>query len=1040
MVNPLFIFMLSLSVGFLLTLIDKLGRKTSLSILLSTLLLNTILCGRWLFGFLYQNVQTQQINTAGFEMPISINLQFGLEEAFVLTFINVLGLLGGLFLWKDFFKSSIYGLILYLILLMGVDGLVMTRDFFNMFVFMEIISISTFSLIMINQNIKSLSAGFKYMMAGGLASSLILIGIIFLYNQSGVLSLDILVAYPNLLTGITGSLVLFFIIFSIMIELKLYPINGWGLDVYESVNPGISAIISSANSGALLFTLYKILPIVSDHLLYPIIGAGLITFFFSNLAGIKQTNPRRLLGYSSIGQVGLLIVIIGLKFSLNLNSQWFFLVAGGIFVNHLLAKSGLFWLSGIVEKNQLIDWKVIKNNLPLVILFGVLISALAGFPPFLSFWSKWILIKTLASNNMWLIITMILLGSLFEVSYLFRWFGKAIKDESEFDIVSDNGKLIPVALSGAILFYLSIFVMITYFDFNIFYFLPLAALIFFYLVDLLPAKIKAILAMIILGIYAYYIYPKLNGMQILFEIIFVIGSGTQLIATMNRKDTSKGYYGFYLGTVLAMANLVISQTYLEFFFNWELMTIASYFLIIRGKKAEIPAITYLLFSTAGAFLILAGFAYSPLDPTGIALVSKMLTTKLPLVSIILLSIGFVIKMGALGVHIWLPKAHAEAESDVSPLISAILLKAGVFGLFLVALGTLRNTYQLDWFYILNWVGVFTALVGAFLASLQEDAKRLLAYSSMSQLGLILANISLMSHLGWLSALYLSLNHALFKSVLFLAIAGIVYRTKTRNMYEMGGLIKKMPLSYISVLISIIAVSGVPPMSGFGSKWLIYNAFIMKGWYLQGAVLFFSGAVSFLYLYRLIHTIFLGQLKIEHQKVKEAPMWFIIPQYLFLLVMMAGSFYPNLAIRPLNKLVSNYFKSDLIIDGLKITSPYGYWNGYLIMILTIVVFASVFLFLYFIIGRMQKVKQFNIIFAAERPDKPETTHYAHNMFAPYKKALGRWTDPNIENFWEKTAEWTKSLSDLFRSVYTGNGQTYLLQIFIYMIVFLFIIGV
>jgi len=92
----------------------------------------------------------------------------------------------------------------------------------------------------------------------------------------------------------------------------------------------------------------------------------------------------------------------------------------------------------------------------------------------------------------------------------------------------------------------------------------------------------------------------------------------------------------------------------------------------------------------------------------------------------------------------------------------------------------------------------TAIVGAFLATFQEDAKRLLAYSSMSQVGYIVASIGLLSHLGWISALYLSFNHLLFKAMIFIAIAGVIYRTGTRTMYKMGGLIKKMPISFISL--------------------------------------------------------------------------------------------------------------------------------------------------------------------------------------------------------------------------------------------------
>jgi len=260
------------------------------------------------------------------------------------------------------------------------------------------------------------------------------------------------------------------------------------------------------------------------------------------------------------------------------------------------------------------------------------------------------------------------------------------------------------------------------------------------------------------------------------------------------------------------------------------------------------------------------------------------------------------------------------------------------------------------------------------------------------------------------------------------------------MYEMGGLIKKMPLSFISVLILIIAVSGVPPLSGFGAKWLIYSSFITKGWYLQAGVLFFASGVSFLYLYRLIHTIFLGQLKYEHQEVKEAPLWFIIPQYIFIMGIMAISMFPNLIIQPLNSIAMRYFDSSIIIDGYTISSSLGYWNGNMIMMVTMGIFVVPLTFLMLFNGRMQKVKQFNIVYAAERPESPQTTHVAHNMYAHYRKALGGWGKPRIWNFWHEASEWSHSLADFFRQLYTGNGQTYILHIIMYIVVIYFILGV
>ena len=260
------------------------------------------------------------------------------------------------------------------------------------------------------------------------------------------------------------------------------------------------------------------------------------------------------------------------------------------------------------------------------------------------------------------------------------------------------------------------------------------------------------------------------------------------------------------------------------------------------------------------------------------------------------------------------------------------------------------------------------------------------------------------------------------------------------MYKMGGLIKKMPISYISVLIGIIAVSGVPPLSGFGSKWLLYTSMIEKGWFLQAGVLFFASGMSFLYLFKMIHTIFLGQLKYEHQNVKEASIWYLIPQVIFMIGIMAISMYPNLIIQPLNTIVGNYFASTIQIDGYNVTSSLGNWNGNMVMMITMGVFAVPLIFLILLNGRMQKVKQFNIVYAAERPESPQTTHFAHNMFSHMYKALGGFTKPRIQNFWNSVCEWSNSLAGMFRQIYTGNGQTYLLHVILYIVVLYILLGV
>ncbi|MDP8221690.1 MAG: proton-conducting transporter membrane subunit, partial [Candidatus Stygibacter frigidus] len=333
-----------------------------------------------------------------------------------------------------------------------------------------------------------------------------------------------------------------------------------------------------------------------------------------------------------------------------------------------------------------------------------------------------------------------------------------------------------------------------------------------------------------------------------------------------------------------------------------------------------------------------------------------------------------------------------------------------------------------------------AFFGALMAVFQEDIKYLLAYSSMSQLGYMILSVSLLSHLGWTTALYMSVTHLFFKGMLFLAVAGLISRVGTTKMYEMGGLIKKMPMTFITVLIAIIAVSGVPPLSGFGGKWLLYTALLEKGWYLQAGLSFFAGAVAFLYLFRLIHTIFLGQLKAKYREIKEASLWYLIPQVIFIGAIMAVSTFPNLILKPIMAAVDTQFVSSINWEGYKVISTLGYWNGNAVMMVTMGVFMVPLIWLLVRVNMVQKVEQFNIVYAAERPDRPETTHFAYNFFSHYQKALGFLVKQQVTNFWNGVAEWFHSVSATVRNIYTGNGQTYALHIIIYIVILYTLLGV
>jgi NADH:ubiquinone oxidoreductase subunit 5 (subunit L)/multisubunit Na+/H+ antiporter MnhA subunit len=359
------------------------------------------------------------------------------------------------------------------------------------------------------------------------------------------------------------------------------------------------------------------------------------------------------------------------------------------------------------------------------------------------------------------------------------------------------------------------------------------------------------------------------------------------------------------------------------------------------------------------------------------------------------------------------------------MVSGILLKAGLFGLFVLFMSMgKQQLYGVELTHVLLWVAALTALLGNLMAIFQEDAKRLLAYSSIGQMGYALFGLALMNHLGWLMAIMFIINHYVYKSMLFLSVGGVAKRTGTRDMYRMGGLVKLMPLSFIAVLIGIIAISGVPPLSGFGGRWITYNALLDSEVRLPIVILFLAGPIAFLYLFRLIHTVFLGQLKDEHRRIKEAPFWIVLPQMIYVAVLLVVAVVPGLVLRHVDNYLDRFFpQGGLEWTGTVISSDYGYWNPISIMVIVGVIFATLFAWLLFVNRRAQPVKQFNIVFSGERPFRPETTHFAWNFFAPYRKALGFLTTPAATRFWEGIADLLHSAGDLGRRLYTGNGQTY-----------------
>ena len=1032
LLHPLGIYVLALGAGFLIPLFDRAHRHSAVIVFLAALAGMVAIAAGNLLAVSNAGAVIE-IETAGIAPPFSINLRFGLFEGAFALAVNAAALLAA-WHYLPSLRQHASALLLYLIMVMGINGVIMTRDLFNLFIFIEITSLATYALIGMERTGSVLAAGFKYIIATSVATTFFLLGTILIYYQTGTLNIDDILQRSDLIQGPVGLIATLFVLTSLLIELKPYPANGWGLDVYETAHSGIASLVSVGVSAGVLFALYKLMPLMGAYL-DSIAVIGGITFLFSNVIGLKQDNARRLLGYSSIGQMALLVLALALLTQLNAASQ-LALVVGGLFINHLLAKAGLFWLAGIVDRRHISDWSALARKPGLVLLFGIMIAALIGLPPFPGFWAKWQLVMVLADGGRYAWIALILLGSLLEAAYLFRWFSHARRHEDAQPEEPAGGfwQPAPVAVAALLLLVIGYLMAANMVMDSLAMFVPLAAAFVLWLLDAGPARLKNPAMLAVVGGAGYWLTQDLDGINRLFAYLLVGGGLLVSVAAMARGDARKGFYPWLALLLLSLAVLLRATTSLEFFFGWELMTLSSYLLITLGREGVRPALTYLLFSLASAYFIFAGFALAYAS-TGSLLLASLGGSTLASVVFSLLAAGFVIKLGGFGFHVWLPDAYAEADDDFTALLSAVVSKAGVFGLVLVAahLG-IRADIGLDPAYVLGWIGILTATFGALMAVFQADIKRLVAYSSMGQLGYIVTGIALMSHLGWVTALYLTVNHFLFKGILFLSVAGIVLRTNQRLMYRMGGLIKNMPFTFVFTMIAIIAMSGVPPLTGFGGKWMLFNALMEKGWYFIAAFAFFSSAVAFLYMFRLLQTVFLGQRKLEHQQVREAPAILLAPQFVMIAAIMVISAYPKLLLDPLSAAVDPWIANTLVWEGFALQTRYGYWNAPLIMAVVggVWMVPLIILALVSLTMKIQKVEQFNIVYAAERPHRPEDTHFAYNFFAHYDRAIGFLVRPRATAFWNAAVEWSHTLGSTLRVFYNGNGQTYALFILIYFV--------
>ncbi|MFW9919834.1 MAG: NuoM family protein [Candidatus Thorarchaeota archaeon] len=414
---------------------------------------------------------------------------------------------------------------------------------------------------------------------------------------------------------------------------------------------------------------------------------------------------------------------------------------------------------------------------------------------------------------------------------------------------------------------------------------------------------------------------RLDG--IAFPITFavvVLGflSVVYAVGYTSHEHNKPTFFANQLFFLMGMQWVTLATNLIEFFIAWELMLVPSYFLILFWGLPETrkrTALKFWLYTQSGAVCILIGFGLlyflSGATSFELAVIQGMIASYLGAsdllkIIFILLAAGFLVKMAVFPIHWWLPPVHAEAPTPISVLLSGAMIETGAYAL--VRFGTITlGPAAADLSVYVAAIGVITMFYGGFMALVQKDIKRLLAYSSVSQMGYVLFALGVFSVYGVSGGLFHLINHAFSKGLLFMAAGTVMHQTGIRNIDKLGGLSNKMPITAFMAAIGAMSIAGSPPLSGFASEWMMFlggfqaasppgTGLIVQPTMLILSILAVSSSImSAGYMLRFLWKVFLGPNPQDLEEVQEGPRSMTIPMIILGFLIVFFGIFPGLAL-------------------------------------------------------------------------------------------------------------------------------------------------
>lgn len=864
----------------------------------------------------------------------------------------------------------------------SLAGIVTATDSTAMFGNWELMTYASYFLVVHEGHRDAYRAGLKYyvMCAGG---ALFMLPGLYMLEQFAVDPGAAVTAAPLVFQTAAALCLVGF-----GVKAGLVPFHSWLPDAHPAAPSSVSGPLSGIITKMGFFGLVSFILIYAGRANGGVDGLaglswfgtwltamGVATLVYGELMALIQQDIKRMLAYSTLGQIGEVALVLGLGTWLaTTGALWHML-------NHAIMKDLLFLAAGAfilrAGSRKLSDLRGIGRQMPwTACCLAVGLVSIMGLPPFGAFYSKLLMIQASVNAGHLGLAALIFVASLVGAIYYTRILKTIVFEKRDESLPAVKEAPLSMRISMGVLAFLSLLMALApqlpaslvapvsslCFDqlvadasvmqalnisWPIYVIVPVfgAVVPAFFAKDRVKAGRSAVAVMLLTALLVLVFGRSLDTLSYCFALIVPLVGAVNLtyaIGYMEHSHTQWRFYAVFVCMCGGLVGMVSSQYLMGFFLFWEIMSSWTLYMALahEGDKLSLrEAFKYFMFNMAGAGFIFVGLCVvGPFQAFDVSLLERGVTANLEggaFLGMALLAIGFVMKAAQLPFRIDWQMHPAVAPTPVSGYISSVLLKSALVAmvkLFMLLGGgfALAGALNMDQRELLNvivmWIGAITIIMAAVKAIMTNGLKLMFIYSTVSQLGYMVAAIGAGTALGYAGGMLHLINHVFFKDLLFLICGAVMFASHCETLDDLGGLGRKMPFTLCMFAIAGLSVVGVPPTSGFSSKWLIYHALMQAGQPLLALLSLFGSVLTLAYIAKFMHAAFLGQPSPKLAEIEEAPRVMRVPMAILAAGCIVTGVFPGLALSPINGILAEYGAQPLAIGLSGVVSGTGAWNA------------------------------------------------------------------------------------------------------------------